>query len=99
MTFEFEKPRRKVNHELIEFYRNRRCDICAAKPPSDPAHIKTRGSGGPDDHWNLMSLCRIHHTEQGKIGFWKMCQKYPFFHQFLAGKGWVFNGEKRLRRD
>lgn len=93
------KMKRTTNESLLEFYRKRRCDICNSSPPNDPAHIKTRGSGGPDEHWNLMTLCRVHHTEQGQIGFWKMTQKYPFFHQYLAGKGWIFDGNKKLRRD
>jgi hypothetical protein len=93
----YSKSIRKKDENLLEFYRKRRCDICN-RVPCDPAHIKTRGSGGPDEHWNLMSLCRVHHTEQGQLGFFKMCQKYPFFHQFLAGKGWVFDGNKKLRR-
>ena len=94
----FQKTIRKVDKDILEFYRHRRCDICGVKP-SDAAHIKTRGSGGPDEHFNLMSLCRAHHTEQGQIGFYKMVQKYPFFGQFLAGKGWVFSGDKKLRRE
>ncbi len=93
-----QKIKRKEDQNLLDFYRNRRCDICGMKPV-DPAHIKTRGSGGPDEHWNLMSLCRVHHTEQGQLGFYKMAKKYPFFAQMIAGKGWVFDGNKKLRRD
>lgn len=94
----FPKSKRIEDQNILDFYRRRRCDICGVKP-SDPAHIKTRGSGGNDEHFNLLSLCRIHHTEQGQIGFWKMVKKYPFFGHILAEKGWVFNGEKKLRRE
>lgn len=94
----FQKTKRISDEDILEFYRHRRCDICGVKP-CDPCHIKTRGAGGSDEHFNLMSLCRTHHTEQHMLGFYKMTKKYPFFGQFLAGKGWVFNGDKKLRRE
>lgn len=92
------KPQRIKNEDILEFYRGRRCDVCGKKP-CDPAHIKTVGSGAPDEHYNLLSLCRVHHTEQHSVGFFKMVQKYPFFGQVLAEKGWVFDGNKKLRRE
>jgi hypothetical protein len=95
---EIHKPKRHVDQDILEKYRRRPCDVCGLRGPSDPAHIGTRGAHYPDVDWNLYSGCRLHHTEQGQIGFYKMVQKYPFFGQLLAQKGWVFDGNKKLRR-
>jgi len=27
----------------------------------DPHHVQPRGRGGPDELWNLITLCRAHH--------------------------------------
>lgn len=94
----FQKNKRKKDQLLLEKFRRRRCDICG-KYPSDPAHIKTVGSGGNDEDWNLLALCREHHTIQHSIGFFKMCEKYPFLRMILAEKGWIFGAEKKLRRE
>ena len=91
------KSIRKSDENILKVYRKARCCICGLRR-CDPAHIKTRGSGGPDEHWNLIALCRAHHTEQGQIGFWKMCEKYPFFRHVLGEKGWIFSGMKKLTR-
>lgn len=93
-----EKPKRIVNESLLDKFRKQRCHICNMKP-CDPCHIKTVGSGGPDVEWNLLSLCRPHHTEQHALGFYRMCDKYPFLRQILAHKGWIFDGSKKLRRE
>lgn len=60
--------------------------IC--RGPSDPCHIKTRGSGGDDVESNLIPMCRQHHTEQGQIGWVRFCAKYPKAENELAEKGW-----------
>lgn len=94
---EVPKQCRIVDEELIEKYRKRSCDICGVRP-CDPCHIGSRGAGNPDADWNLYSGCRVHHAEQGQLGFFKFCEKYPFFRQVLAAKGWQFDGNKKLRR-
>lgn len=92
------KIKRIVDESLLERFRRGRCSICGLTP-CDPAHIKTVKSGGNDEWGNLLSLCRQHHSEHGQIGFFRMCEKYPFFRQVLAEKGWIFNGYKQLRRE
>ena len=75
------------------------CIICSKK--ADRAHIKTRGSGGSDDAWNLMSLCRMHHTEQHASGWFKFANKYPIVMKELEFQGWRFEdnfGMWKLRR-
>lgn len=92
-----DKPKRHVDQELLDKYRKRSCDICGMFP-SDPSHLRSRGAGGDDVDDNLSSLCRVHHTELGLLGHFKMSRKYPFYGQILAQKNWIFNGEKKLRR-
>lgn len=52
------------------------CAACGA-PASPPHHLHTRGTGGPDDSWNLLSLCAKHHTEIGTMGNALFMRKYP----------------------
>jgi Putative HNHc nuclease len=92
-----EKKKRVQDESVKSFYRGKNCVICGAHG-SDPCHIKSVGSGGDDTHDNIVNLCRAHHIEQHSIGFFKMCEKYPFFRQILAQKGWQFDGNKKLRR-
>ena len=42
------------------------CCACAAKPPSDPAHVISRGAGGTDS--DTVPLCRRCHNEQHARG-------------------------------
>lgn len=68
-----------------------KCTISRCKNTNiDKHHIKTRGSGGTDDDWNLVELCRLHHSEIHQIGNWKFCQKYPEFLSVLKSKGWTY---------
>jgi len=64
----FPKSKRFVSKENLQWARDRPCDVCGDPSPSDPAHIKTRKSGGHDHKSNLMSLCRSCHTIQGMMG-------------------------------
>lgn len=57
----------------------------------DPDHVKTRGSGGSDEAYNIMTLCRKHHTEKGNKGTSHMAAKYPNYKKWLLDNGWVFN--------
>lgn len=43
------------------------CCVCNKRPPSDPAHVVSRGAGGRD-LGNIVPLCRRHHNEQGARG-------------------------------
>ena len=54
----------------IEWARKQYCLACGMEPPSDPHHIKTRGSGGGDEWWNVIPLCRRCHTGWHQLG-WK----------------------------
>lgn len=84
---EVPKPKRIEDKELVRSYHTKRCVICRKYAP-DPAHIKTRGSGGDDVPENILPLCRNHHSEQGQKGFKYMVTKYPLLVKQLAARGW-----------
>lgn len=42
------------------------CCVCGAPPPSDPAHVRSRGAGGKDA--DTVPLCRSCHDEQHRVG-------------------------------
>lgn len=83
----FPKPIRKKDPDLLAARRAEGCWICG-KQPCDASHIKTRGSGGPDEDWNVVAKCRIHHIEWGQLGPIKFCAKYPAFALRLLALGW-----------
>lgn len=67
------------------------CAACGKPGPSDPDHIKTRGSGGGDYLWNLLPLCRTCHIDKHYMGLQKLVKKYPNLIHALDTKGWQFN--------
>lgn len=72
------------------------CIICG--DPSERCHIKSRGSGGGDEEWNIMHLCREHHIEQHKRGWLGFSSVYPVAREELQRKGWEFLGWGKLVR-
>jgi len=67
----------------------------------DRAHIKTRGAGAGWEDWEFIFLCRLHHNEQGSLGWNKFTQKFPHVIFILKNKGWEFVDEfgvMKLRR-
>lgn len=88
------KRKRKVDPNALALVRGKPCWIC--KRPSDPCHIKTKGSGGDDADWNLMQLCRIHHTEQGTMPIPDFAEKYPVVKFELRKKGWQISADEGL---
>lgn len=71
------------------------CKICG-RPNSDAHHVKSRGSGGSDDDYNIVYLCRTHHVEIHTIGIASFCKKYDSFASDLRSKGWIV-GDKVQR--
>lgn len=70
--------------------------ICKVK--SDPCHIKSVGSGGGDEDWNIINLCRMHHTFQHSFGWFRFCEKFPVVARELDKRGWVFDLNRKLVR-
>jgi hypothetical protein len=65
------KNRRIVDLVAIEEARRPHCQIpgCYSTWNKQVHHIKSRGSGGPDEPWNMIDLCCVHHdaAQQYKI--------------------------------
>lgn len=53
-------------------------------------HIKTRGSGGTDDEWNLMPLCQQCHNKVHAEGLTKFSRNL-YVEKWLKENGWEFN--------
>lgn len=91
------KPRRKEDRKLLAMIRSMPCCICGAREGIDASHIKTRGSGGPDEAFNVVPHCRYHHCEWGQIGIQRFCKKYPHFWFKLKVMGWTMDDFGRLQ--
>lgn len=63
------------------------CLVCG-RENADTHHIKTRGSGGTDDSWNLMPLCRLHHAHVHRMGCISFMKTYEQVRRFLDANGW-----------
>lgn len=91
-----QKKFRVQNKETLAMFRGKRCLVCGK--PSDPCHIQSRGAGGDDEEWNLISLCRFHHTAQHSLGWSTICRSFPIVRIELQRKGWMFDERNRLVR-
>lgn len=88
--------KRLKDRKLLDLVKELPCVACG-DVPADPAHVRSRGAGGPDEEWNVMPLCRIHHVEQHKVGWRTLAAKYPDVASWLENHGWYFD-DSRLRR-
>lgn len=78
-----QKPKRIVDETYKIWIKGHPCLVCWN--PSDPHHLKSRGSGGSD--YTCIPLCRKHHSELEQIGkkrfetkhmvdLWRECHRY-----------------------
>ena len=67
-----------------------RCVICGKQNP-DKHHWKSRKSGGSDDSYNIVLLCRQHHQEFHRIGATSFATKYIQVSNWLVSNNWKFN--------
>jgi 5-methylcytosine-specific restriction endonuclease McrA len=55
----------KKEYALLRLYvfdrDNRRCRICSVRNPLHVHHIVFRSNGGPDESWNLLTVCLACH--------------------------------------
>jgi hypothetical protein len=65
-----------------------RCCVACGRMNPDRAHIRSRGAGGPDSDFNIILLCRMHHSRQHTVGWGKFCLEYPSVKSELLKKGW-----------
>jgi 5-methylcytosine-specific restriction endonuclease McrA len=92
--------RQNLKGNISEVKEKTSCLVCKKINP-DRAHVKTRGSGGGDEEWNIMPLCREHHVEQHKIGIVTFAEKYKAVKAYLEKHGWTIiedPGRKKLVR-
>jgi hypothetical protein len=95
------KQRRTVDKKLLLEYRKLKCVVCL-EPKNNKGledtcahHIKSKGSGGPDETFNLMPLCSAHHEEIHKVGTYLFCKKYSLTAmKLLHSLGWSFDDKK-----
>lgn len=65
--------------------------VCILCPnPATPAHVKTRGSGGDDETWNIVALCGLHHTEQGSMPIADFAERYDKYKEWLIKNNWEY---------
>lgn len=54
---------RTVDSKFLAEVRKLQCIACGTTIDVEAHHIKTRGSGGGDDPWNVIPLCANDHTQ------------------------------------
>ena len=67
-----------------------RCNCTHIDGQTDLDHVKSRGAGGKDSPWNLMPLCRAHHTARHALGVRQMAAKYWRYRKWLERNGWYY---------
>jgi len=91
------KKKRIIDRDFLDSFHDLRCSACS-KRGTEPAHIKTRGSGGDDVWENLLPLCRLHHSMQHQIGWLKFATKFESVLLDLKARGWVFNEFGKMQK-
>lgn len=66
------------------------CIACRRKGV-DLHHVRTRGSGGSDESFNLMPLCRGHHVVIHNKGTKWATERLFGVLRWLRKNGWEFN--------
>lgn len=69
------------------------CIICGTQ--GENHHVKTRGSSGTDDYYNLMPLCREHHQNIHFIGLTTFASKYSEAREWLIRHAWEYSAVKK----
>jgi hypothetical protein len=88
------KPGRRQSKDERKRVRGKPCVVCGST--SDACHVQSRGAGGGDESWNLVPMCRKHHSEQHKRGWFDMCQLYWSVEAALEERGWAFDSATGL---
>jgi hypothetical protein len=75
------------DRKFLDYLQTLSCLICNQRPACGH-HIKTKGSGGPDEPWNLVPLCNEHHQEVHRLGAYRFANKYIKFKKYLEIFEW-----------
>lgn len=86
------KPQTRCDRKVIAATKAMPCLLCTRQ--ADPAHIRSRGAGGPDEPWNLIPLCRSHHMLQHAMGWYRFKEASYSIATWLEDNGWQWNGAK-----
>jgi hypothetical protein len=67
--------------EMMQFYLNSHpnCEVCGMTPV-EGHHLVTRSTGGAEEYWNYLALCKVDHTIFHAIGRYSFALRYPQFH-------------------
>ena len=76
-----------MNAALRRWVKSHPCIVCG-NSKVDPCHIKSKGSGGPDEGFNLVPMCREHHIMQHKLGWGAYMNRFPEVAVRLRDMGW-----------
>ena len=100
MKYPKKKGRPYRRSDLMQFYLNAHpnCETCG-HPTEEGHHIITRKSGGPEEEWNYLALCKVCHMVFHSIGRYSFALRYPVVYDKIKEAcekmGRVFNkGEK-----
>lgn len=68
--------------DSMQFYINAhpRCEVCGASPV-DGHHIISRRTGGAEEPWNYLALCRVCHTIFHMLGRYSFSLRFPMFYE------------------
>lgn len=92
---ECNKKKRIVDRKLLNEIKKLPCIVCGRRP-ADPAHIKSKGTGGNDIPENCIPLCRTDHITQHAMGIGRFIIRNRKLKEYLKSIGWTFNGVKPL---
>lgn len=81
-------PGALIDENYLKLIRLRPCWFCNSPGPSDPHHIRGRGTGSVKrNDFGTMPLCRDCHSRLGNIGLARMLERYNLQPEELAD--WV----------
>lgn len=92
----FPKSPPRKDPKFLDRIRALPCVVCAQPARSEASHIKTRGSGGGDDWFNVTPKCAVHHREWEDSAPRDFCKRYPHFNEYLHRLGWYFTDFGKL---
>ena len=75
------------------------CQACHFWGHRDRCHILSKGSGGPDDDWNILLMCRDCHQTQHQIGILTFLDKHAHLWTILEDRGfelWLVGDSRKL---
>ena len=77
-------------------HRNLKLCVACGGPGTDLHHIKSRGSGGSDEDFNLVRLCRECHSALHHKGQVRLFKNNLRFASALEEKGWGLDERGKL---